>query len=189
MSGFATDALVKLLELIPDPIGMRLLDIGAHPQSAHGPIFKHWGFDYLLSDMSDGVGYLGYKNGACDVIWASHVLEHQVNPGVFLGRMADDLYPGGYLAITVPPAKPQIVGGHVTIWNAGLLLYHLVLAGFDCSRAMVHCYGYNISVIVQYEPITLPPLIYGMGDIELLADYFPIPVHQGFDGNINSVNW
>lgn len=61
---------------------------------------------------------------------------------------------GGYLSIIVPTRKPLIVGGHVTIWNAWLVLYNLILAGFDCSK---YCdilqYDYNIGIIIKKKTI------------------------------------
>jgi len=125
-----------------------------------------------------------------DCIWASHVLEHQVNPGRFLAKIREDLAEDGILAITVPPMKSTIVGGHVTLWNAGLLLYHLVLAGFDCSDAKIRSVGYDVSVVVRYSPARIPDdLVQDSGDIERLAHLFPLPVRQGFDGNILELNW
>src|SRR4051812_37862219 len=84
-----------------------------------------------------------------DLVWCSHMLEHQRNVGSFLERLIGLAKPGGLIAITVPPARHRIVGGHLTLWNAGLLLYNLVLAGLDCRHAKVLSYGYNISVIVR----------------------------------------
>jgi SAM-dependent methyltransferase len=125
-----------------------------------------------------------------DVLWLSHVLEHQVNPGAFLAKVRIDLKEGGILAVTVPPMKPQIVGGHVTLWNAGLLLYHLVLAGFDCSEAKVRTEGYDVSVVVRYQPAEIPgDLVHDAGDLERLAHLFPMPVSQGFNGEIQALNW
>lgn len=97
---------------------------------------------------------------------------------------------GGVLAITVPPLKREIVGGHVSLWNAGLLLYRLILAGFDCQNASVLTYGYNISVIIEKRRIDLPSdLKFANGDLEKLSDYFPFDVKQGFDGDIAMINW
>jgi hypothetical protein len=83
------------------------------------------------------------------LVWCSHVLEHQPNAGLFLAKLIRDCRDGGILAITVPPAKTEIVGGHVSLWNAGLLLYRLALTGIDCRDARVKTYGYNVSVIVR----------------------------------------
>lgn len=127
--------------------------------------------------------------GTFDLVWCSHVLEHQPNVRDFLRKMASLVAPGGLLAITVPPARPNIVGGHLTVWNAGLLLYNLVVAGIDCRDARVKCYGYNISVIVSPRRANLPPLRHDQGDIERLAEFFPMPVQQGFDGRIEEIGW
>ena len=128
-----------------------------------------------------------------DAIWASHVLEHQPNVGAFLRQCFRDLRDDGVLAVTVPPAKDAIVGGHLTIWNAGLLLYNLVVAGFDCRQARVspnYASGpgfppYNISVLVRKRAADLPPLRFDAGDIDSLARFFPCPAAEGFDGRLS----
>ena len=84
---------------------------------------------YYTDDTTQGLGF--------ECAWCSHVLEHQLNVHQFLDQCYGLLQLDGLLAITVPPRKDNIVGGHVTLWNAGLLLYNLILAGFDCSEAMV----------------------------------------------------
>lgn len=143
-----------------------------------------------LYPPADHVGdYMDKMFFPFDAIWCCHVLEHQRNVGAFLEKCYRDLRPSGLLAITVPPMKPEIVGGHLTLWNAGLLLYNLILAGFDCREASVKTYGYNVSVIVRKSPAFLPGLKMDFGDIEALAHCFPVPVCNGFDGNISEVNW
>ena len=131
------------------------------------------------------------SEGLVDALWCSHVLEHQLNPNLFLIKLHSLLKEEGVLAITVPPLKHEIVGGHVTLWNAGLLLYHLVLAGFDCASASILRYGYNISVIVKKRSIALPKEIgFCNGDIEKLAQYLPTgKLTQGFNGDIAEHNW
>ncbi len=125
-----------------------------------------------------------------DLIWCSHVLEHQLNVNLFLQKILHDLKPRGIYAITVPPMKPQIVGGHVTVWNAGLLIYNLVMAGFDCSKCHIKKYGYNISIVGRKKKAKLPKrLRMDQGDIEKLAKFFPLPVQQDFNGDLEEVNW
>lgn len=124
-----------------------------------------------------------------DCVWCSHILEHQLNCHSFLTKACFLLKEGGVFAVTVPPLKSAIVGGHLSFWNAGLLLYHLIMAGFDCSNASVLQYGYNISVIVKKKTLVLPDLCFGGGDILLLEKYFPLPVKEGFEGNIRKLNW
>lgn len=132
-----------------------------------------------------------------DAIFAAHVLEHQPNVNLFLRKCFNDLRDGGVLAVTVPPPKHAVVGGHLTLWNSGILLYNLVVAGFDCSAARVSdCYPsaegelpYNISVIVRKKKAALPPLAYDEGDIERLAKFFPFEARQGFDGRLEPIDW
>lgn len=127
--------------------------------------------------------------GQFDLVWCCHVLEHQQNVGFFLKRIFRVLRPGGILAITVPPMKSNVVGGHLTVWNAGLLIYNLILAGFDCSDARVKEYGYNISLVCRKKRAKLPELKMDYGDIELLAQFFPFKAFQGFNGGIHYINW
>jgi len=132
-----------------------------------------------------------------DCVWCSHVLEHQININAFLKKVFSVLKEGGILALTVPPMKSVIVGGHVSLWNAGLLMYNLVLAGFNCRNAKVKTYGYNISLIVEKETIPeLPQLHFDAGDIKLLSDYLPgnlaymeTDLDTPFEGNIVELNW
>lgn len=173
-----------------------ILDIGAGEKAPHANAMRAAGLNVKTNDilMSD---YQGFYNELdffrkFDGIWASHVLEHQRNVGTFLDKIHWDLKEGGLLAITVPPRKEHIVGGHLTLWNAGLLLYNLILAGFDCSEASVATYHYNVSVVVQKKTILdMPELYYDDGDVDLLAKYFPtgMGAQQGFDGFVVCHNW
>ena len=141
----------------------------------------------------DGVietDYLKHEFRQHDVVWCSHALEHVLDTQPFIDKLIKDCKDGGIIAITVPPLKHQIVGGHVSLWNAGLLLYRLVLSGLDCSKAKVGTYGYNISVVVKKKMIEpMPELTMGNGDLETLSPFFPLPVHQGFNGEDITVNW
>lgn len=125
-----------------------------------------------------------------DAIWCSHILEHQLNVNTFLKKINNLLKEGGYLSIIVPPRKPFIVGGHVTLWNSGLLLYNLILAGFDCKECFIYQYDYNIGVIIRKKSISQFPEEISMdkGDIELLSKYFPFNVKHNFNGDIMKFN-
>jgi len=157
------------------------VDFGTSPYFQERPS----NYNYVQAD------YMLYKP-ACqfDAVWVCHVLEHQINVNMFLKKIHADLKEDGVLAITVPPLKHEIVGGHVTLWNAGLLLYNLVLAGFDCSFASVCTYGYNISVIVKKVSIaSFPSLCFDKGDIHVLQPFFPAGLEEPFDGQISILNW
>lgn len=130
-----------------------------------------------------------------DCVWASHVLEHQLNPNLFLRKVHGIIKEGGALALTVPPPRGLMAGGHVCLWNPGLMLYHLVLAGFNCSEARVMRYGYNQSVLLRKHSIDVTDkLEYGSRDIEVIRPYLPqnIPYLETalgltFDGTLDAI--
>jgi SAM-dependent methyltransferase len=125
-----------------------------------------------------------------DVVWASHYLEHTLNPHDFLLKLKDAVKPGGTIGICVPPLKHQIVGGHLNLFNPGLLMYRLVRAGLDCNHIKIKCQGYNIGAILPVRKVELPRLKNDCGDIETLAPFFPAPFRsQGFNGQIAEFNW
>lgn len=194
----AAEALEKLLAAYEF---RTVLDIGCGPG-------RHWerfrqagkqviGIDYVQMRQDVIVAdYLQHEFAEpFDCLWVSHVLEHQLNVHGFLKKLYRDLKPGGVLAITVPPLKQTIVGGHVTLWNAGLLLYNLILAGFDCKAAKVKRYGYNISVIVSKSAAAIPyeQLHFCRHDMKLLAPFFPrhpqMRWEHGFRGDIAQLHW
>ena len=192
---FGNEAAVKLAK---DYSFKTLLDIGSGPSQGLNAanFFKELAKDVTRQDINPNYkpDLLGDFNNLAtdklyDCVWCSHVLEHQLNVNHFLTKIFHTLKDDGVLAITVPPLKHAIVGGHVTLWNAGLLLYNLILAGFDCKDAAVKSYGYNISVIVNKRTAILPELNYDAGDINALNEFFPLGVYEGFDGNIQEINW
>jgi SAM-dependent methyltransferase len=130
-----------------------------------------------------------------DVIWCCHVLEHELDPHNFLLNLNLVAKPGGIVAITVPPFR-QVVAGHLTAWNAGLLLYHLVLANFDCCEAAVKTYGYNISVLVRNAKSHFMRLS-ARPESRLIdiAHFFPVPLTGErpkigvLPTDIDEVNW
>ena len=125
-----------------------------------------------------------------DGIWASHVLEHVLNTGLFLEKCKNLLSDDGWLFIMVPPYKNQVVGGHINNgWNMGQLMYNLLLTGYDIKNGHFINHGYNICAFVQKSKDSLPNIRMDIGDIESTKDLWPIEVSQGFDGNIDKVNW
>ena len=181
-----------------------VLDIGSG-EGKHSDVFKECGKNVTSIDFGKSVYFEQREdNHTCifgdyytynfsekfDAIWASHVLEHQPNPNLFLKKIFKDLKEGGVLAITVPPLKHEIVGGHVTLWNAGLLLYQLVLAGFNCKNVSIKSYGYNISVVLNKVSILdFPDLSYDKGDLIKMQAFFPDGFGEPFNGDIKELNW
>ena len=194
----STDAALKVLNLLEK--GSTILDIGAG-DGEHADFFRSKGHVVDTVDINKDATYFGDFNTVniekqYDCVWASHCLEHQLNVNNFLCKVNDVCKENGIVAITVPPLKHSIVGGHVNLWNGGLLVYNLVLANFDCSQAMVKKYGYNISVVVRKKYIDLPKLKYGEDDLITLSNYLPVnrtlvkKKDRGhFAGDIGTLNW
>lgn len=185
-----------------------VLDIGAG-ELQHSKVFVDAGKTVDICDYGNSVyykrkvddtgirrQYIGDFNSIdidqkYDAVWCCHILEHQLNVNSFLEKINGLLKEDGWLGIVVPPRKPNIVGGHVTLWNAGLVLYNLVLAGFDCSNCKILQYDYNIGIIVKKRKITNLPIDLSMdkGDLELLSEYFPFDAKHDFNGDIMKLNW
>ncbi len=193
---------LALQRLLDDCQFETVLDIGCGA-GEHSDIFIKYGKQVTAVDFGRSAQFGGDKNRMrfiagdfnevtfptrFDCAWACHVLEHQFNVNSFLRRVFDVINDDGVLAITVPPLKHQIVGGHVNLWNGGLLLYNLVLAGFDCKEARLYKYGYNISVIVKKKLAPLPTLAYDTGDIDRIAHFLPPGFRERFDGDIEVID-
>lgn len=187
------EALLKVKSML-EP-GSTLLDIGAG-KGEHASWFKMCGYNVKTNDILPGHDYEGDFNQISlrmpkfDCTWASHVLEHQLNVNTFIKNMKMVTKEGGVMAITVPPRKDRLVGGHVSLFTPLSLIYNMILAGLDCSDAAMCYYGYNISVVVRKKSINLPDLCFDRGDIETLNPYFPVEVKQNIDGFKHyEVNW
>mgnify|MGYP003656675492 CR=1 FL=1 len=155
-------AIQCLVRLIRDYEFNNVLDIGTGFKR-HATIFEKFGKKVITCDFGKQYDpdFLGdfieldnqFPDNYYDCIWASHVLEHQPNASLFLSQAKKKLKDGGILAITVPPLKHQIVGGHVSLWNLGLLFYNLVCVGFDCRNAIGGFYDYDVSIITKKQDI------------------------------------
>ncbi|MES0869499.1 class I SAM-dependent methyltransferase [Pseudovibrio sp. SCP19] len=194
-----------LYKLISDCDFKTVLDVGSgsgkHAEVLHRHKKVVTALDFGVSlHASDGVDESSWKKivgnfydfqvpEKFDCVWASHVLEHQPDPGAFIRRCRELVKEDGYIAITVPPLKHIIVGGHLTLWNAGLLLYQLVFNGIDCKDAAILTYGYNITIIVQNKPRADMHLDWDYGDIKRLKPYFPEFIKEPFEGQISRWNW
>ena len=199
-------------KLIDDYVFETILDIGCG-EGVHSDIFVENNKKVTSVDYGDSIYFKENKNKISvvvadfntwetgekfDAVWCSHVLEHQLNVNAFLVKIFHLLKDDGVLAITVPPGESLVIGGHLTNWNAGILLYNLVLAGIDCSAASVLQYGYNITVIVKKvsgHAVDLSSLSYDCGDLRKITPYLPNVEYRSndrddpFKGNIYSLNW
>ena len=118
-----------------------------------------------------------------DLVWASHVLEHQRDVGTFVEKLISCCEENGRIAITVPTPHRNLWGGHLTLWSPGLLAYNIVLCGIDLSSAELF-YGYReVSIIFSPIYISLPELTHDSGDLYKLQKYLP----QGFGENSDAL--
>ena len=153
---------------------------------------KHPNHKFIKGDFTQWSPEYYGDNSKYDAVLASHVLEHQQNTGLFLHFLHSILKDNGTLFIAVPPHKERIVGGHVTIgWSIGILMYNLILSGFDVRNGRFKKEGYNIIGFVGKEKRPLPKLTYDSGDIDRLKDFFPNDKYfkERFKGDIDSWNW
>lgn len=196
-SAHSEDGMFKFIDMCKVNNCSEILDIGSG-SGYHAQYMSVAGLKVSTTDIKGKVTYPGNYNilqlPKFDGIFCAHVLEHQLNVNSFLKKIHLDLKEEGILCVTVPPLKHLIVGGHVSLWNAGLIIYNLVLAGFDCSNASIKTYGYNISVVVKKISIkNFPRLVYDNGDMRALNKYFPkgLKYTSGctFDGDIKEHNW
>lgn len=116
------------------------LDIGSGP-GVHTAIMREAGLEvFQLDKYSDTaeykVDFITHEfNQKFDVIFCSHVIEHQRNVGLFLDKIYDILSDDGVLIISAPkhPAE-RMIEGHINSFIFPLFLQHLVYAGFDCRN-------------------------------------------------------
>lgn len=122
------------------------------------------------------------SNEKYDVVWASHVLEHQRNVGVFLEKLIQSCAKKGNVVITLPFPHRHLWGGHLSIWSPGILCYNIVLCGIDLSDAII-LYGYHeFSIIFSPIIVDLPDLSFDNGDLVRLKQFLP----KGFGENTDS---
>jgi SAM-dependent methyltransferase len=145
-----------LLKLCADFDFESVLDVGSH-EGHSARIFRFLGKRVTTTEIL-GCYEADYRGDYLDIefpeqfdaIWASHILEHQRNTGLFLDKVFRDLKDGGVLAVTVPTSNPGgLEFGHVNLYTPALLIYQLVSAGFDCSKASVASYNAMTTVIVR----------------------------------------
>lgn len=151
---------ITLLKLLKDHVNdfNSVLDIGSAAGNC-SDIFKFLGKDVTRVEHLE-IYNAEYRtdfittnfNKKFDCIWASQVLEHQRNVGLFLNKCFDDLNENGILAITVPYSNDNqnmLEMGHALNFNPLNLIYNLVLAGFDCSEIKLKVYDNNIGIILK----------------------------------------
>ncbi|SFH80156.1 Methyltransferase domain-containing protein [Pseudomonas guineae] len=193
------------LKLVSDYEFESVLDIGSG-DGLQKYFFEMFGKKVFSVDMNKNADFVGdfleiEFERSFDVIWCSHVLEHQRNVGLFLEKIFTCLKEDGVLVIVVPiHPRERLIAGHLTSWNSGLLCYNLILAGFDCSEAAL-LQNFELGCILKKRPVDIDAAyrragsgadvtgFYQLDPFEVLKDYFPFPVAQGANAEVLEHGW
>lgn len=177
-----------------------VLDIGSG-EGEHKRFLEYFGKEVYSVDILKDADYVGdfmdvELDRQFDVVWCSHVLEHQRNVGLFLDKIFNSLSEDGILAITVPVhPRERIISGHLTSWGVPLLCYNLIMAGFDCSKAQI-LGTFELGLIVRkkladHQELRCASAHGADAGVEFLEieKFFPFPVQQGLEINGGQFNW
>ena len=136
-------ALVEFLVSCSDEIGIRYktaIDIGSG-EAKHSEILRAAGLEvFQLDKYSDSADYKGdfikYDfDRKFDVVFCSHVIEHQRNVGNFLDKIFDVMSGSGLLIISAPKHQAEIlIEGHLNCFFTTYFVQHLIHAGFDVKN-------------------------------------------------------
>lgn len=181
-----------LLKLLRDHSFKTVLDIGCGI-GEHKRFFELFEKKVVTCSLQPPADFVGDFleapiEGSFDVIWCSHVLEHQRNPGLFLDKVYGLLKEGGVLALCLPRhPQERLVSGHFTTWSVLLACQHLVHAGFDC-RGISAFSTYEIGILVKKEKRLLKPfsVVQPWG---VIKEYFPPETELGSEVGDAIINW
>ena len=151
-------------------IGSSSKDIGERYQSCidigsgagvQTEILKHAGLNvFQLDKYSDiaeyKVDFIDHVfDQKFDVVFCSHVIEHQRNVGNFLDKVHDILNDDGVLIISAPKHSAQhMVQGHLNCFTTPYFIQHLVHAGFDLKNGKyLSCGSIENAAIVSKDPM------------------------------------
>jgi len=182
----------KLLERVTDesPPPLTVIDVGVG-LGIQSYIFASFGYDVIGISLEDPLPivkeqkkYIHVKENLfnadlpqADIVWASHIIEHMPNVGLFLERVRSMTKPDGWVCIVAPSDQMNLmVDGHLTFWTPAHLIYNMVVAGFDCRKAKYYTLGRDISLMVRRKDRPHIDLNYDYGDLSVLSLYFPAPI-------------
>ena len=137
-------ALIEFLVSARNDIGTKFktcLDIGSG-DGVHSDIMRHAGLEVTgvdkYSDKADyNMDFMSWSKARhmnFDVVFCSHVIEHQRNVGEFLDRIYDVLSDDGVLIISAPKEDRNLIEGHLNSFIFPLFLQQMIHAGFDCKN-------------------------------------------------------
>ena len=135
-------ALIEFLVTERNNIGTKFktcLDIGSG-EGVHTAILRHAGLEVFQVDKYSTtseykVDFIEHKfDRKFDVVFCSHVIEHQRNVGLFLDKIFDILSDDGVLIISAPKEDHNLIEGHLNSFIFPLFLQQMIHAGFDCKN-------------------------------------------------------
>lgn len=182
----------NLLKLLRDYSFKTVLDVGSG-MGEHKRFFELFQKQVVTCNLQPPADFVGDFleapiEGPFDVIWCSHVLEHQRNPGLFLDKMYSLLKDGGILALCLPRhPQERLVAGHFTTWSVVLACQHLIHAGFDCKNISMFS-TYEIGLIVKKNTSALKPSSI-VRPWEAIKDFFPPTAQLGSEIGDAIINW
>lgn len=181
-----------LLKLLRDTSFTSVLDVGSGA-GEHARLFRLFGKEVITCNLFPPADFVGdflemQVQGPFDVIWCSHMLEHQRNPGLVLDKMYDLLKEDGHLAICLPHHPPsRLVPGHLSTWSLALACQHLVQAGFDCREISAFS-SYELSLIVQ-KKANGPKRRSVEPAWEEIQKFLPSVLEVGGESDVPVLNW
>jgi ubiquinone/menaquinone biosynthesis C-methylase UbiE len=144
----------KLMELHPLPAGAKVLDIGCG-QGVGLEVFKAAGLDPMgitlgpdaevcrakgLNVAEMDLSFLDFADGAFDMVWCRHALEHSVFPFFTLAEMHRVLKPGGVLYVEVPApdtaCRHQTNPNHYSVLGKSMWVELIRRVGFGATTAL-----------------------------------------------------
>ncbi|MDC3176145.1 class I SAM-dependent methyltransferase [Alphaproteobacteria bacterium] len=133
------------------------LDIGSF-EGYHTKLMRLFGIKvdqidkYVKSaELQDDFNSYNFKKKKYDIIFCSHVVEHQRNIGFFLDKIYDLMHDHSVLIISGPKHPVErFVEGHINTCILPVFLQSLIYAGFDCKKGkMMQIGGIENSFIVK----------------------------------------
>ena len=136
-------ALIEFLVSERNNIGTKFktcLDIGSG-DGVHSEIMRHAGLkvtgvDKYYDKADYNMDFMSWSKARqldFDVVFCSHVIEHQRNVGLFLDRIYDVLSDDGVLIISASKEDHNLIEGHLNGFIFPLFLQQMIHAGFDCK--------------------------------------------------------
>lgn len=131
------------------------LDIGSG-EGLHAEILKKAGLEVIQIDKYSEKAeikedFMDYQfQNKFDVIFCSHVIEHQRNVGHFLDKIYDLLSDDGLLLLSAPKHIPErLVEGHLNCFYTSYFFQQLIHAGFDLKKGkFLSCAGIeNVAIV------------------------------------------